>query len=233
MPAAAALLLLSAMLLSLNLVEGLKGRFTLGSYTRTASFLSVLGFLFFLVAGRELGYAAGLLMSFAWYAQITLLLGTIVALTSAERAPFHEIWSTYCLQCGLGVLAAFACVSVLRQLPFDFSASLSAIAVLFVVAVLCALPTSINDTREFFRGTFLDGETVEQRIARQEDYFCDRYSLSPREGEAVHLLARGLSYRMIAAEMGVSENTVKTYVKSVYAKCGVQSRGELVSLLNS
>lgn len=36
---------------------------------------------------------------------------------------------------------------------------------------------------------------------------------------------------MIAGELCVSENTVKTHVKNIYSKAGVQSRTELMNLL--
>ena len=36
---------------------------------------------------------------------------------------------------------------------------------------------------------------------------------------------------MIAGELYVSENTIKTHVKNIYSKAGVQSRTELMNLL--
>ena len=36
---------------------------------------------------------------------------------------------------------------------------------------------------------------------------------------------------MIAGELHVSENTVKTHVKNIYSKAGVQNRTELMALL--
>ena len=55
--------------------------------------------------------------------------------------------------------------------------------------------------------------------------------LTEREGEIAALLIKGKTYRMIAAELHVSENTVKTHVKNIYSKAGVQSRTELMNLL--
>ena len=55
--------------------------------------------------------------------------------------------------------------------------------------------------------------------------------LTEREGEIVALLIKGKTYRMIAGELHVSENTVKTHVKNIYSKAGVQSRTELMNLL--
>ena len=55
--------------------------------------------------------------------------------------------------------------------------------------------------------------------------------LTEREGEIAALLIKGKTYRMIASELCVSENTVKTHVKNIYSKAGVQSRTELMNLL--
>lgn len=55
--------------------------------------------------------------------------------------------------------------------------------------------------------------------------------LTEREGEIAALLIKGKTYRMIASELHVSENTVKTHVKNIYSKAGVQSRMELMNLL--
>jgi DNA-binding CsgD family transcriptional regulator len=52
--------------------------------------------------------------------------------------------------------------------------------------------------------------------------------LTEREGEIAALLIKGKTYRMIAGELHVSENTVKTHVKNIYSKAGVKSRTELM-----
>lgn len=53
--------------------------------------------------------------------------------------------------------------------------------------------------------------------------------LSNRESEVAARLLQGKTYRMIASELCVSENTVKYFVKNIYAKYGVQSRGQFVA----
>jgi DNA-binding NarL/FixJ family response regulator len=49
-------------------------------------------------------------------------------------------------------------------------------------------------------------------------------SLSPREREVLELLGRGLANRRIAAELYVSEKTVKTHVSSILSKLRVDDR---------
>ncbi|WP_207957094.1 response regulator transcription factor [Rubrobacter tropicus] len=50
-----------------------------------------------------------------------------------------------------------------------------------------------------------------------------------REGEVLNLLARGLSNKMIARELRISEHTVKFHISSLYAKLAVSNRAEAVS----
>ena len=53
--------------------------------------------------------------------------------------------------------------------------------------------------------------------------------LSDRELEVLELLTEGLSNKLIAHRLGISEHTVKTHVASIFAKLGVSSRTEAVS----
>lgn len=59
----------------------------------------------------------------------------------------------------------------------------------------------------------------------------EAYGLTPREREVVRAIARGQSTPEIAAELFLSAHTVRDYIKSVFEKVGVNSRGELVAKL--
>jgi NarL family two-component system response regulator YdfI len=53
--------------------------------------------------------------------------------------------------------------------------------------------------------------------------------LSDRELEVLELLVEGLSNKLVAHRLSISEHTVKTHVASIFAKLGVSSRTEAVS----
>ncbi len=53
-------------------------------------------------------------------------------------------------------------------------------------------------------------------------------ALTPRESEVLQLLAEGLANKTIAAQLGISENTVKFHVNAILSKLNAQSRTEAV-----
>jgi DNA-binding NarL/FixJ family response regulator len=53
--------------------------------------------------------------------------------------------------------------------------------------------------------------------------------LSPREREVLDLLARGYLYKEIADTLGLSVATVSTYIRRMYEKLQVRSRGQAVA----
>lgn len=57
-------------------------------------------------------------------------------------------------------------------------------------------------------------------------------SLTEREREIALLIARGLSNKVIAEQLYISERTVKSHLSSIFAKTAVQSRLKLALLIN-
>ncbi|GAB7041281.1 MULTISPECIES: helix-turn-helix transcriptional regulator [Catenuloplanes] len=53
--------------------------------------------------------------------------------------------------------------------------------------------------------------------------------VSPREREVLNLLRDGLTVPQIAATLGLSESTVKTYLARIYDKLGVTGRNQAVA----
>lgn len=56
-----------------------------------------------------------------------------------------------------------------------------------------------------------------------------RPTLSPRELDVLHALARGATYADMAADLVLSENTVKTHISSLYNKLGAGRRSQALS----
>jgi DNA-binding NarL/FixJ family response regulator len=55
------------------------------------------------------------------------------------------------------------------------------------------------------------------------------YMLTPREAEILASLSTGNSYKLIAAELSISIDTVRTHIKKIYEKLQVHSQTEAVS----
>ncbi len=58
-----------------------------------------------------------------------------------------------------------------------------------------------------------------------------KYGLTPREAEALELLAHGRNTAAIQERMVVSRSTAKTHVRNVYAKLGVHSQQDLIDVV--
>lgn len=93
--------------------------------------------------------------------------------------------------------------------PEELSAAIVAVAQGLVV-----LPRTLT-------GRLLRGHEAVEELAEP---------LTTREREVLGLLGRGLSNKMIARELRISEHTVKFHVSSIYAKLGAASRTEAVGL---
>jgi DNA-binding CsgD family transcriptional regulator len=59
----------------------------------------------------------------------------------------------------------------------------------------------------------------------------EAYALTPRERQITQLVAQGAGTAEIAARLHLSTHTVRDYVKAIFEKVGVSSRGELVAKL--
>ena len=77
---------------------------------------------------------------------------------------------------------------------------------------------------------FLLDQKSEHLAPRQSSESED--SLSNREHEVLQMLLDGKTYREIASDLYISENTVKYHVKNIYKKYGCSSRKELIQKYN-
>ena len=57
----------------------------------------------------------------------------------------------------------------------------------------------------------------------------NNYNLTPRESEILTSLSKGNSYKLIASELEISMDTVRTHIKKIYEKLQVHSQTEAVS----
>ena len=78
-----------------------------------------------------------------------------------------------------------------------------------------------------------DGPTYQDRLSKQAALVRQHYRLSARETEVMELIARGNTVARIAEQLVVSENTIRTHSKRIYAKLDIHKKQELVDLLET
>ncbi|WP_428661617.1 response regulator [Runella sp.] len=77
------------------------------------------------------------------------------------------------------------------------------------------------------------GAPMSPLIARKVVHFFAKtaptdYNLTPKELEVLRWLVEGLSYKLIAAELNLSIDTIRTHLKNIYDKLHVKSNTEAV-----
>lgn len=89
-----------------------------------------------------------------------------------------------------------------------------------------------QNTQTEKHGRVTDELRPEVLIRQRCDELSGAYGVSPRETEVLYYLGRGYNHGYIARKLFVSENTVRTHVRHIYAKLGVSSREELLDLID-
>lgn len=73
---------------------------------------------------------------------------------------------------------------------------------------------------------------TEKTISTDENQL-EKFGITQREQEVLHLLVTGKTYKEIATELFISLPTVKTHVSNIYSKAKVRNRLELSNLINN
>ncbi len=83
---------------------------------------------------------------------------------------------------------------------------------------------STDEIAGTIRAVHRGGTEISPRIAERLAERAQRQSLSPREQEVLQLLVRGRSNKEIGAQLFISEETVKSHLKTLFAKLKVRDR---------
>ncbi|HWY78515.1 MAG TPA: response regulator transcription factor [Verrucomicrobiae bacterium] len=71
-------------------------------------------------------------------------------------------------------------------------------------------------------------QSFQTQAAAQKAARLETDALSPREVEVLQALSKGQTYKQIAANLGISLGTVRTYIQRIYEKLHVHSHAEAV-----
>lgn len=78
------------------------------------------------------------------------------------------------------------------------------------------------------RAVFAGEQVLSPKVASQLAARQHRPELHDRELEVLHFLIKGYSNKEMAADLHLTEDTIKAHLKSLFAKLGVRSRTEAV-----
>ncbi|WP_455381258.1 helix-turn-helix transcriptional regulator, partial [Salinispira pacifica] len=90
---------------------------------------------------------------------------------------------------------------------------------------------SVFSVLAFLRSLRVDRGEPSARVEVGDD-LAARFGLTFRERDIVPLIARGLANKEIAAELGISEATVRTHIYNLFQKVDARSRIELLNKLS-
>ena len=78
----------------------------------------------------------------------------------------------------------------------------------------------------------VQSEGEPDRLASRCAEVADAAGLTPREAEVFAYVAQGRDAAYVCAKLSISENTVRTHIKSIYRKLDIHGRQELFALVN-
>ena len=194
--------------------------------------------------GEALGGLAGLVMITCYDVCGMVFLLFIVDRARTLRMSSYVLSSVYLGGSGLFLVIGLSIGGVLGALSADYGLSLltllafAAIYPLAIVLVVALRRAHPQDASSAAAGEGGEGApsadavpTVDDALGAGVDAVAARFELTPREREILGYLARGRTAKFIAEELVISENTAWAHIKRVYAKTGVHSKQELMSVV--
>lgn len=132
----------------------------------------------------------------------------------------------------LGILIGSALGDKVLSISNGTNSSILALIIVFIILIILPFLNkylSLIIREHVYLFTFYSNEN---KVKKAIEDSLNRYpNLTDRENEIVDLLLRGRTYKMIAEELFLSENTVKTHIRNIYAKYDVRSKAELIKVL--
>lgn len=196
-----------------------------------------------------LASSVGITSSLVFYAIIVCEVMTWTMLSLwAKKTPvlphvvFAVGWVAECMGNALGQMAApllaaqgsafFALAIVLIILGVGFAFSEG--------QLVLDVDLEENDTRRFSAAEDSEKDDPDEVTTADETpkettngfmgHFAAQYDISPREQDVLALWIAGRGMRYIENELFISESTVKSHLRSIYQKCDVHNRDEIISL---
>ena len=161
---------------------------------------------------------AGQLIS---YVAVPLLLGFAGA-GSADDARFFAFISALVIAFGMLAFASYVMLGHMRGWHIEAESAGADVGDEVNAASAHELDVSEGQRRD------AEANRREERLA----HLGATAGLTDREIDVVSLLSQGYSYKKIAEQLYISMSTVQSHTRNIYRKCGVNSKQELIDLVN-
>lgn len=140
-------------------------------------------------------------------------------------------WGMLAIQLGQ-LLGSMSSASLVGFIATDFELAMASAVIIFVILLIAlfALGNSSIDTGWGFIKPIEETDHASdfERACMQ---MAQSHGLSPRETEVFLLLAKGHNRAHISADLVVSDETVKSHIKSIYRKMEVHSQQEIITVI--
>jgi DNA-binding NarL/FixJ family response regulator len=81
-------------------------------------------------------------------------------------------------------------------------------------------------------GAYMTPSIARKVVTNFQEPSSSLEKLSPREKEIANGILKGLSYKLVAMECGISIDTVRIHIKNIYRKLKINSKSQLFNLIN-
>jgi DNA-binding CsgD family transcriptional regulator len=163
-------------------------------------------------------------LTFGYHFFSASMLMTAFGLTALFYRKKSETWAQESLLNGISISFLPLLVTFPLDLIFFQSHSFKLAYLSFSVFVVYLY---FFISRQYFQTIDVQVDSLEI-----DDATCKSYGISVREAQIIQLLVTGRTNHEIAESLYISENTVKTHVKNIYAKLKVSNRVQLFTLFN-
>ena len=170
-------------------------------------------------------------MRHAVYILLTLALAALTQQTRTRPAVVFGVgWGSYTAAVFLGMLAADALGT---QGVHAGTLAVQLVCILAVTTILAFTLKDDLDMRLFSTKPPEEPPPIQnfEELDRRCEALARERDLTSRELDVMKLICRGRSKRYIAEHLIISENTVRSYAKSLYRKLDIHSRQELMSAI--
>lgn len=135
---------------------------------------------------------------------------------------------------GVGIVMGISFLVGLLGMLIDFQGTTG--LVIAAVLIALALATALIETQPRGQSANDDEQVVLSHASSDQEDKCrsiaEAHGLTMRERDVFSLLTKGYSLKSISERLFISENTAKSHRRRIYLKLGVNSRQELIDLID-